>query len=167
MGTGSVHHDVFCDPWVVIIGQTTMEKNLGIDVMAQLKASVLKAQRHQDVARMELTARYEGEASDGAVLRAPMAVTTFVPGGDAPGDVVDEVALTLPCQRSMILQDPEVEMRDRAGVLETQVDYAVDHGFRRNVPRRCAISFCSRTLTCFVGRCPVTTFTEEAWGDSV
>ena len=57
-----------------------------------------------------------------------MAVTVFVPGSDAPGDVDDEVALTLPSQRPMIFQDSEVEMRDRAGVLETAVDNAVDHG---------------------------------------
>ena len=57
-----------------------------------------------------------------------MAVTAFVPGGDAPGDVDDEVALLLPPQRPMIFQDPEVEMRGRVGVLETDVDNAVDHG---------------------------------------
>ena len=34
-----------------------------------------------------------------------------------------------PSQRPMILQDSEVEMRDRVGVLETVVDNAVDHGF--------------------------------------
>ena len=44
---------------------------------------------------MELSARSVGEPSDGAVRRATMAVTAFVPGGDAPGDVNDEVALTL------------------------------------------------------------------------
>ena len=57
-----------------------------------------------------------------------MAATAFVPGGDAPGDVDNEVALTLPSQRLVIFQDSEVEMRDRAGVLETAVDNAVDHG---------------------------------------
>ena len=57
-----------------------------------------------------------------------MAVTVFVPGGDAPGGVDDEVALTLPSQRPMIFQDSEVEMRNRVGVLETAVDNAVDHG---------------------------------------
>ena len=69
-----------------------------------------------------------GEANDGAVLRAAMAVTVFVPGGDVPGDEDDEVSLTLPCQRSMILLDSEVKMRDHAGVLETAVDDAVDRG---------------------------------------
>ena len=96
--------------------------------MAQLKASVLKAQRRQDGAGMELAARSAGKPNDGAVLRAAMVVTAFVPGGDAPGDVDDEVALMLPSQRSMIFQDSKVEMRDRAGVLETAVDNAVDHG---------------------------------------
>ena len=50
---------------------------------------------------MELTARSVGEPNDGVVLRAGMAVTAFVPGGDAPGDVDDEVALTLLSQRSV------------------------------------------------------------------
>ena len=76
---------------------------------------------------MELTARSVGELNDGAVLRAAMAVPAFVTGGDAPGDVDDEVALTLPSQRPMIFQDSEVEMRNRVGVLETAVDNAVDH----------------------------------------
>ena len=96
--------------------------------MAQLKASALKAQGRQDGAGMELTARFVGEPNDGAVLRATMAVPAFVPGGDALGDVDDEVALMLPSQRPTIFQDSEVKMRDRAGVLETVVDNAVDHG---------------------------------------
>ena len=95
--------------------------------MAQLKASVLKTQGRQDGAGMELTARSVGEPNDGAVLRAAMAVTVFVPGGDAPGDV-DNEAPTPPSQRPMIFQDAEVEMRDRLGVLKTAVDNAVDHG---------------------------------------
>ena len=77
---------------------------------------------------MELTARSVGEPNDCAVLRASMAVTAFVPGGDVPGDVDDEAALTLPSQRPMTFQDSEVEMRDRVGVLETGVDTAVEHG---------------------------------------
>ena len=113
---------------VVIIGQKTLRGKLGIDVMVQLKASVLKAQGRQDGAGMELTARSVGEPNDGAVLRATMAVTAFVPGGDAPGDVDDEVALTLPSQRPTIFQDSDVEMRDRTGVLEAVVDNAVDPG---------------------------------------
>ena len=114
---------------VVIIGQKTLGEKLDIDLMAQLKASVLGAQRRQDGAEMELTARSVGEPNDGAVLRAAMAVTAFVPRVDAPGDVDDEVTLTLPSQRPMIFQDFEVEMRDHVvGVLETAVDNAVDHG---------------------------------------
>ena len=140
---------------MVIIGQKTLRKKLGIDVMAQLKASVLKAQGRQVGAGMELTARSVGEPNDGAVLRAEMTVTAFVPGGDAPGDVDDEVALTLPSQRPMIFQDSEVEMRDRVGVLETAVHNAVDHS-SPPVPRCCDISFFARTLTCYVGRCRVT-----------
>ena len=42
--------------------------------MAQLKASVLKAQGRHDVAGMELTARSVGEPNDGAVLRAAMVI---------------------------------------------------------------------------------------------
>ena len=113
---------------VVIIGQKTLRKKLGIDVVARVKASVLKAQGRQDGAEIELTARSVGEPNDGAVLRAAMAVTAFVPGSDAPGDVDDEFALTLPSQRPIIFQDSEVEMRDRVDVLETAVDNAVDHG---------------------------------------
>ena len=69
-----------------------------------------------------LKSRSVGAPNDGAELRAVMAVTVFVPGGDAPGDVDDEVALTLPSQQPMIFQDSEVEMRDRVGVLEAAVD---------------------------------------------
>ena len=117
--------------------------------MAQLKVSVLKAQRCQDGAGMELLARSVGDPNDGAVLRAAMAVTAFVPGGDAPGDVEDEVTLVLPSQRPIIFQDSELEMRDYVGVLETMTP-------SQNVPRCCAISFFERTLTCYVGCCSVT-----------
>ena len=65
---------------VVIIGQKTLREKLGIDVMAQIKASVLKAQGRQDGAGMELTARSVSEPNNGAVLRAAMAVTAFIPG---------------------------------------------------------------------------------------
>ena len=101
-----------------------------------------------------LTARSVGEPNDGAVLRAAMAVPAFVPAGDAPGDVDDEVALTLPSQRPTMFQDSEVELQDRAGVLETVVDNAVDP--HRNEPRCYAISFFACASTCFVGRCRVT-----------
>ena len=76
---------------------------------------------------MELTARSVGELNDGAVLRAAMAATAFVPGGHAPGDVDDEVTLKLPSQRPMIFQDSGMEKRDRVGVLEKAVDNSVDH----------------------------------------
>ena len=77
---------------------------------------------------MELTDRSVGEPSVGAVLRAAMAVTAFWSGGDPPDDVDDEVTPPLPSQRPMIFQGSEVEMRDRAGVLETAVHNAVGHG---------------------------------------
>ena len=111
---------------VVIIGQKTLRGKVGIDAMAQLKSSVLKAGR-QDGAGVELTARSVGEPNNGAVLRAAMAATASVLGADAPGDVDEEVALTLPSQRPMIFQDSEVEMRDRVGVFEAAVDNAADH----------------------------------------
>ena len=62
---------------VVIIGQKTLREKLGIDVMAQLKASVLKACGRQDRARMELTARGVGEPNAGAELRAAMRQVTW------------------------------------------------------------------------------------------
>ena len=83
---------------VVITGQKRLRKKLAIDIMPQLKASVLKAQGRQRGAGMKITARSVGEPNDGAVLRASTAVTAFVPGGNAPGDVDDEVPLTLPSQ---------------------------------------------------------------------
>ena len=55
---------------MVIIRQKTLTEKLGIDVMAQLKASVLKAYGRQDGAGVELTARAAGEPTAGAVLRA-------------------------------------------------------------------------------------------------
>ena len=119
---------------MVIIGQKTMRDKPGINVMAQRITYVLKEPGHQDRAGMELTIRCVGETNDGAGLRTAMAVTALVPGGDAPGDVDDEVALTLPSRRPMIFHDSEVEMRDRAGVLETAVDNAVDH----SSPLECA-----------------------------
>ena len=111
-----------------IIGRKTLREKLGINLMAQRKASELKAQGRQDGAWMEFTAFVVGEPNDGAVLRATLAVTAFVPGGDAPSDVDDEVTMTLPSQGPMIFQDSEMEMRDRAGVLETGVDNAIDYG---------------------------------------
>ena len=96
--------------------------------MAQLKASVLKAQGRQDCAGIELTVRSVGEPNGCAGQRAAIAATALVPGGDAPGELDDEVALTLQSQRPIIFQDSEMEMRDRVGVLTTAVDNAVDHG---------------------------------------
>ena len=119
---------------VVIVGQKTLREKLGTDVMAQPKASVLKAHGCQDEAGMEFAALAVGEPNVGAVLRAAMAVTAFGPGGDASGDVEDEVTLTPRCQRPMMFQDFEVEMQDRVGALEAAVDDAVDPG----LPPECA-----------------------------
>ena len=63
---------------VVIIGQKTLRYILGIDVMAQLKASVLKACG----AGMKLTAFAGSESNARALLQAGMAVPSFRPGGD-------------------------------------------------------------------------------------
>ena len=119
---------------VVVIGQKTLREKLGIDVMAQLKASVLKAHGCHDDAGMEFTALAVGEPNAGAVLRAPMASTAFGPGGDASGGVDDGATLTLLSQRPMMFRYSELEMHDRVGALETVVDDAVDHG----LPPECA-----------------------------
>ena len=83
---------------------------------------------------MEFTAGAVGEPNASAVLRAAMAATAFGPGGDAPGDVEDDVILTLLSQRLTMFKDAEVEIQDRAGPLDTAVDDAVDHG----LPPECA-----------------------------
>ena len=133
IGTSPINHAVDRAPWGGRCGYHRAENAEGETRhrrhgAAQKKASVLKAQGRQYGARMELTARSVGERNDGVVLRVAMTVTAFVPGGDAPGDVDDEVALTLPSQQPMIFQHSEVEMRDRVGMLETVVDIAVEHG---------------------------------------
>ena len=119
---------------MVIIGQNTLREKLGIVVMTPLKASVLKAHGREDGSEMEISAGSVVAPNVGAVLRAVMTVTAFVPGGDAPGDVDDDVTLTLLSQRPMMFQDSEVEMQHRVGALETAVDDAVNHG----LPPRCA-----------------------------
>ena len=63
--------------------------------MVQLKAAVLKAHGRQDGAEMELTARAVGKPNAGAVRQAAMDATPFGSGGDAPGDVDNDVTLTL------------------------------------------------------------------------
>ena len=78
----------------IFVGQKYSREKFGIDVMAQLKASVLKAHGREDGPETESTAGPVGESNAGSVLRAAMAVMAFEPGGDAPGDV-DDVTLTL------------------------------------------------------------------------
>ena len=63
--------------------------------MTQLKASVLKARGREDGPTMEAAAGAVGGSNAGAVLRAAMAATAFGPGGDEPGDVDDDITLTL------------------------------------------------------------------------
>ena len=72
---------------MVIIEQKTLREKVAIDVMTQLKASVLKAHGREDGPEMEATAGAVDEPNAGAVLRAAMAVTVFGPGDGAPGDV--------------------------------------------------------------------------------
>ena len=115
---------------VVIFGQKTLKEKRGIDVMVQFKASVLKAQGHEDGPEMEITAGGVAELNAGAVLRAAMAATVFGQGDDTPSDVDDDVALTLLSQRPMMFPVSEVEMQDRVSTLETAVDDAVNHGLR-------------------------------------
>ena len=75
---------------VVIIGQKTLREKLGIDVMTQFKASVLKAHRREDGPEMKATAGAVDEPNAGAVLLVAMAVMAFGPGGGTPGDVGDD-----------------------------------------------------------------------------
>ena len=110
---------------VVIIGHKTLRETHGIDVMAQLKTSGLKAHGREDGSEM-ITAGAVGEPNAGAMLRAAMAVTAFGPGSDAPGDVDDDATLTLLSQRPMMFHNSEVEMQDRVGALGTAVDDAFD-----------------------------------------
>ena len=112
---------------VVIFGQKTSWDKLGIDVMAQLQALVLKAEGREDGPEMELTDGAVGKPNAGAVLCAAMTVTAFGPGGDVPGDMDDDVTLTLLSQQPGFFQDDDVEMQDKVGALETAVDDAVDH----------------------------------------
>ena len=132
---------------MVIIGKKTLRETLGINVIAQLKASVLKEHGRQGGAGMGLTTRALGEPNAGAMLRAAMAVMALGRGGNAPGDVDDDVIFTLLSQQPMTFRDSEVEMQDRVGALGTVVDDAVDHG----LPPAC--SKIVSTLTYFVGRC--------------
>lgn len=54
---------------MVIIGQKAVREELGIDVMAQIKSSALKAHGCQDDSEMEFAALGMGEPNAGAVLR--------------------------------------------------------------------------------------------------
>ena len=111
-----------------------LDRNVGWMSWAKLKESVLKTHGRDDIPGIDTTAGAVGEPNAGAVLRAAMAVTMFGSGGDAPGDVDNDITLTLLSQRPMVFQDFEVEMQDRVGALETAVDDAVDHG----LPPECA-----------------------------
>ena len=106
-----------------------LKDKLGIDVMEQLKAAVLKTHERQNNARMELTPRaLRMESNVGALLSATIAVTAFGAGGDAPGDVDDVVILTMLSQRPIMFQGSQVESQDRVGALTTAIDDAVGHG---------------------------------------
>ena len=141
---------------MVITGQKTLREKLGIDVMAQLKVPVLKAHGREDGPEMGITAGAVGEPNAGPVLRAAMAVTALGPGGDAPGEVDDDVTLTLLSQRPTMFQDSEVEMQDRVGALETAVDDAVDHGLQPE---------CAKMLRDIVFRAHLDVFRRALLGD--
>ena len=103
----------------LLSGRRHLREKLGIDVMTQLKASVLKAHGREDGPTMEAAAGTVNEPNAGAVLRAAMAVTAFGLGGGAPGDVDDDATLTLLSQRPTMFQDAEVEMQDLVCALGT------------------------------------------------
>ena len=111
-----------------------LEGEIGINVMAQLKASVLKIHGLEDGPEMEITAGAVGERNAGCVMRAAMVVTAFGPRSGAPGDVDDHIILTLLSPPPMMLQDSETEMQDRVGALKIAVDDNVDHA----LPLECA-----------------------------
>ena len=90
-----------------------------------LEVSVLKAHRRKDGAGMAFAAVSVAEPNVGAVLRAAMATTAFGPGGDAPGDVDDDVRLTLLSQRPRVSHNCNVEMQRLVDALDTAVDDAV------------------------------------------
>ena len=102
--------------------------------MAQLKASVLKADGREDGPEMEIITGPVGDLNAGAVLQATIAITVSGPGGDVPGDVDDDVTRMLLFQRLMMFLASEAEMQNCVGALETVVDDAVDHG----LPPECA-----------------------------
>ena len=81
-----------------------------------------------------------------------MAFTSFGPGGDAPGDVDDDVTLTLLSQRTMMFQDSEVEMQDRMGTLWAAVDDVVENGLRMRQDAA-RYRFSHATFSYSVGRC--------------
>ena len=100
---------------MLIIGQKTLREKLGIDVMTQLKAAVLKAHGRENNPKMEATTGALDEPNAGAVLLAAMAVTPFGPGGGAPGDVDDDATLTLLSQRPMMFRGGDTGPCGRVG----------------------------------------------------
>ena len=89
---------------------------------------------------MDIPAHATGEPNSGAVLWVSIAITAFAPGVDVPGEVVDDVTLTL--LTTDALRDPGVEARDREGVFEALIYDTVDHGF----PAECRKMF--RQIVC-------------------
>ena len=69
-----------------------------------------------------------------AVLWVAIAITSFGPGVDAPGEVDDDVTLTLMSQRPIYLEDPGIGARDHVDLFKALIYDAVDHGF----PATCA-----------------------------
>ena len=119
---------------MVIIRLRPLGRKRDIDVETQFEASVRKACRGKGGVVVDVTPHAMGEPNAGAVPWLAIAVTSFGPGVDAPGEVDDDVTLTLMSQRPISLQDPGVGARDHVDVFEALIDDAVDHGF----PATCA-----------------------------
>ena len=97
--------------------------------MAPLKASVPKARRGDDGARVDVTAHAVGELNAGAVLWVAISITAFGSGVDGLGEVDDDVTL-----QPQIRKVPTLKNGIVWDVYATVVDDAVDHGF----PAKCA-----------------------------
>ena len=68
------------------------------------------------------------------MMLVAIVITSFGPGVDAPGEVDDDVTLTLMFQRPIYLEDPGVGARDHVDLFKALTDDVVDHGF----PASCA-----------------------------
>ena len=126
-----------CSEWPSLgkgCGNDKVARPLGrkrdIDVATQFEASVRKACRREGGVGVDVTAHAIGELNAGAVPWVAIAITSFGPVVNAPGEVDNDVTLTLPSPRPMNLQDPGVGARNSVDVFEALIDDAVDHVFQ-------------------------------------